>query len=125
MLMPLISIEWTPEQFSAELSAYQQKYVLLDFSARWCGPCKRILPEIEILSAEYGAVAFFKVDIDKAQELAEHFNVTHVPTFILMRKTDGQYQTVGSVQGANVDQVRNLLSGAIDPPRPPPINRTF
>lgn len=60
--------------------------VLVDFSAVWCGPCKRQLPILEELSAEYrGAVKFVKVDIDDSPTIASQFRVRSIPTLILFK----------------------------------------
>ena len=44
--------------------------VLIDFFAKWCGPCKMISPIVEELSNEINSVSFCKVDVDENNELA-------------------------------------------------------
>lgn len=47
--------------------------VVIDFYAQWCGPCKRIAPQIQEMSQQYhGVVAFMKVDVDEVQLEPSH-----------------------------------------------------
>ncbi len=63
--------------------------VLVDFSATWCGPCKKLEPLVHEIAAEYdGRLKVVKVDIDKAPGIAAKFAVMSVPTLVLFR--DGQ-----------------------------------
>ena len=61
-------------------------YVLLDFGARWCGPCRLIEPRLENLARQHRkTVAFYKIDIDDSPETADRFKVKIVPTIILLK----------------------------------------
>ena len=63
--------------------------VLVDFSATWCGPCKKLEPLVHEIAAEYdGRLKVVKVDVDKAPGIAAKFAVLSVPTLVLFR--DGQ-----------------------------------
>lgn len=57
------------------------KPAIIDFYATWCGPCKQIAPLLEELSKEYaGQIYIYKVDVDKAPELATNFGIQSIPT---------------------------------------------
>ena len=61
------------------------KIVVLDFFATWCGPCKAMAPDMEKMEKKYaGKIEFRKIDVDKEQELAEKYNITAVPTIVVL-----------------------------------------
>lgn len=75
------------------------KPTLVDFWATWCGPCKRIAPVIEELGALYeGRANIAKCDVEEAEELAVDFQVTSIPTLILLDKQGNVVQRMVGVQ---------------------------
>lgn len=62
------------------------KPVLIDFFATWCGPCQALAPILIESKEELGdAVNIIKIDVDKNQEIAAHFQVKGVPTMMLFQ----------------------------------------
>jgi len=58
--------------------------VLVDFTAIWCGPCKRLEPVVIQLSQDWeGKVKIVKLDVDDNSNLAMQYGVMGVPTLIL------------------------------------------
>lgn len=59
-------------------------WVMVDYWAAWCGPCRMAAPIIEELANEYaGKVLVAKVDVDAEPSLAERHGVMSIPTVIL------------------------------------------
>ena len=70
--------------------------VLLDFSAPWCQPCKRLEPELEKLAAQLaGKAAFYTINVDEAPNLTAQLQVMGVPTVILLVNGQEAARTVG------------------------------
>jgi len=60
--------------------------IIVDFHAKWCGPCKIIGPRLESLATKHlDKFHLAKVDIDNVPELAEEFNVTAVPSVMAVK----------------------------------------
>ncbi len=60
-----------------------QKPCIIDFTASWCGPCRRLSPILDEIAKEYaGKIVIYKVDIDAEPELARAFGVSSVPALL-------------------------------------------
>lgn len=80
-----------------ELTYLGDKPAVVDFYATWCGPCQRIAPIMNELAAEYdGKVVIYKVDIDKAPELAKAFGISSIPAILYIPLDGEPTLTVGS-----------------------------
>ncbi|KAK7750774.1 hypothetical protein SLS62_007326 [Diatrype stigma] len=100
----------------AELQALfaSTTYVAVDFYADWCPPCKAIAPTYAALAAKHSStpggsssspslLAFAKVNVDHAQDVARAYRVSAMPTFLFFK--DGRQVAVNgqaAIQGADV-----------------------
>jgi thioredoxin 1 len=73
----------------------QKGFVLVDFWAEWCNPCRILAPIIEELAKERDDVAVAKVDVDKNQELAMRFGIQSIPTVIAFYNGEEAERFVG------------------------------
>ena len=92
-----------------EALSTQDKPILIDFFATWCGPCKMLAPILETVSAEHTDVTFVKVDVDQEPDLARRFGISVIPTLFYVR----QGKTLASHTGyMTADQLRAFLDNA-------------
>lgn len=70
----------TEQEFNEKING---DYVLVDFFATWCGPCKMLGPILENVSKN---IDVLKVDVDKFENLARDYSVMSIPTLILFKK---------------------------------------
>ncbi len=72
------------------------KVVLVDFWANWCGPCRALAPTIAELATEYsGKILISKLDVDENPQTAEKFQVFSIPTMILFKDGKEAERLVG------------------------------
>ena len=69
---------------------------VVDFAAKWCGPCKSLAPRLEILALRYPSVRFVKVDVDTMDSLASKYQITAMPTILLFRKGSVVARVIGA-----------------------------
>ena len=75
-----------------------EKPVLVDFSATWCVPCKKMAPVVEKLKADYnGKATVITIDIDAAQEIVGQYKVEAIPTFILFKNGTDKFRHTGMI----------------------------
>jgi thioredoxin 2 len=75
----------TDATFSAEVERSPLP-VVLDMWAPWCGPCRMITPMIEELATEMaGRLRFAKLNVDENPVTATRYNVTSIPTILVLK----------------------------------------
>eukprot|EP01083_Nonionella_stella_P004338 12524_1 len=96
----------TEDDFGSKvLKAKSDQLVVVDFHAQWCGPCKKIAPQIDEFSRKYADVEFYKVDIDDLESVAMSQKIQAMPTFKLYKNG----QMVAEFTGASPASVEKLI----------------
>ncbi len=85
----------TDTNFDAEVLTSPSP-VLVDFSAVWCGPCKKLEPVVDEIAADYrDKLKVVKVDVDHSPSTAARFGVLSVPTLMIFQGGQVKDQYVG------------------------------
>jgi thioredoxin len=104
--MPLPTV--TEKNFEQEVLLSEEP-VLVEFSAEWCGPCKTMAPELQVLADELkGKAKIVTIDIDRSPTIARQMGVQSVPTFVVFHQGRPVGGKVGALQ-------RRELRDMLDP----------
>lgn len=98
------------EQNYAELAA-QGKPMVIDFSAAWCGPCRKMAPVIDDMADKFdGQVLVGTCDVDDNEELAAQFGVRNIPVVFFVKDGKIADKLVGAVPASQVEEkIKALL----------------
>jgi thioredoxin 1 len=68
------------------LDKYKGKAVLIDLWATWCGPCRKLSPVLEEISADYeGKVKFTKLNIEENKDIAKKYSISGIPCLLIFK----------------------------------------
>ncbi|XP_039096829.1 thioredoxin domain-containing protein 8 isoform X2 [Hyaena hyaena] len=100
------------DELKTFLKAAGCKLVVVEFSAKWCGPCKRIYPLIHAMSLQYRNVMFANVDVDDSKELAQSYHIKSVPTFQMFKQTRKIFEFCGADAQKLEAKIQELIGPA-------------
>jgi thioredoxin 1 len=74
----------------------ENKLIIFDFFAEWCGPCKKLKPELEALEAAHkDQVKVVRIDVDKNKTLARELQITEIPIIMIYKNKQIQWTGTG------------------------------
>lgn len=79
-----------------------ERPVLLDFWAAWCGPCRMVSPVVDEIAADRSDILVGKVNVDEQPELAAAFQVSAIPTLVVMKHGKVVNQSAGARPKAQI-----------------------
>jgi len=91
----MATLELTAQNFEEHTD--REGITLVDFWASWCGPCRQFAPVFERVSEKNPDVIFGKVDTEANQDLAATFNVSAIPTLLVIRDRVVLYAQPGAL----------------------------
>lgn len=91
----------TSSNFDEVIKRY--RYVVVDFWAEWCAPCKLIAPVIEVLAKEYaGKLVFGKLNTSEEQNIANRYAITAIPSLVFFREGRPVDKIVGAIPKGDI-----------------------
>lgn len=81
-------------EFDAKL--VENRYVLVDFWADWCIPCRQVSPIVEEIAEENPQMTVFKMNIDENPETPKRFDIKSIPTLLLFENGELRARVVGA-----------------------------
>lgn len=95
----------------AVIAPEQDKLIVIDFNATWCGPCRKFAPTFDKVADDYASKAvFYSVDVDVHPGLAAQFRVQSIPTVAYVSPGGAYTTTVGLISET---QFRAALDAAL------------
>ena len=86
-------IEATAENFD---TASAGPLTVVDFWARWCGPCKMMAPVMDKIAQRYfGKIKFVKFNVDGNQKIAQRYKVMSIPSLVLFKNGVAKEKVTG------------------------------
>ena len=101
----------TADEKDIKLREFRGNYVVLDFWASWCGPCRQFAPVFEAASEAHPDVVFGKVDTEDQQALAGEFGITSIPTVMAFRDGVRVFSQAGALPKASLEDLIKQVEG--------------
>ena len=103
------AMEVTENEFDGLINN-SHKLVVVDFFAEWCMPCLMIAPVIEELAEKMKEVKFVKINVDDNQELAQKYNVSHLPCLVIFKDGEAVDRIIGAQPREKIEgKIKGLL----------------
>ena len=92
-------------QENFETTVLGNDFVIVDFWAPWCGPCRAFAPTFEAAAEKYPDIVFAKVNTEVEQDVAASFQIRSIPTLMIFREKVIIYSQPGSLPASALDDL--------------------
>ena len=112
-----MAIQHATDETFEQLVFENERPVVVDFWATWCGPCRMVAPELEKLAEKYeGVVDVVKVDVDANPMISGAFGIQSIPTIAFFKKGEQPKGVLGFMPLAQLEKafgLTELVSAAV------------
>jgi thioredoxin 2 len=81
------------------------KPLIVDFWAPWCGPCRTFAPVLEDAASRHDDITFAKINTEEQQELAGALNIRSIPTLMVFREQVLLFNQAGALSPAQLEEL--------------------
>lgn len=99
----MATVDLTQENF--ESTILENDFVIVDFWAPWCGPCRAFAPVYDQVSENHPDIIFAKVDTEAEQAIAGSFQIRSIPTLMVFREKVIIYSQPGSLPASGLEDL--------------------
>ena len=99
----MATVTLTKENFEQVVT--NNKFVIIDFWAPWCGPCRGFAPIFEAASESHSDIVFAKLNTEEEQELGATFNIRSIPTLMIFREKVIVFSQPGALPGKQFEDL--------------------
>jgi thioredoxin 1 len=92
-------------QATFEKTITDNKIVMIDFWAPWCGPCRSFAPLYEEISEKYPNIVFAKVNTEEEKDLAGQFQIRSIPTLMIFKEQIIIFSQAGALPESALEDV--------------------
>lgn len=88
---------------------HMESLLLVQYTAKWCSPCKTLTPRLEGIGFEYPNVTFVKIDVEDNKDHITELGIRTVPTVMIYRGSELIDQSTGLKPNSYYEEILNKL----------------